>query len=136
MRKNAMTRTSNIKLLHSSNKDSFYLEADRSRITRVLSNLIDNAARSIAEEGTISINLEKKQDGYVTVSVKDTCTGIPDDIQPKLFTKFSSKSLSGTGLGLFISKSIIESHNGKMWAENNSSRGERWATFYFTLPHL
>jgi signal transduction histidine kinase len=126
--------TTNIKLLYSPDKDSFYVEADRSRIIQVLLNLIDNAARAISEEGTISINLDKKQDDYVTVSVKDTGTGIPDDILPKLFTKFSSKSLSGTGLGLFISKSIIESHNGKMWGENNFSRGESGATFYFTLP--
>ena len=126
--------TPNIELLYSPNEDSFYVEADRSRITQVLSNLIDNAIKSIAEEGTIFINLEKKQDDYVTVTVKDTGRGIPDDILPNLFTKFSSKSLSGTGLGLFISKSIIESHNGKIWGENNFSRGESGATFYFTLP--
>jgi len=124
----------NIELLYPLNKDSFYVEADRSRITQVLSNLIDNSIKSIAEEGTIFINLEKKQDDYVTVTVKDSGRGIPDDILPKLFTKFSSKSLSGTGLGLFISKSIIESHNGKIWGENNFSRGESGATFYFTLP--
>ena len=126
--------TPNIELLYPPSEDSFYVEADRSRITQVLSNLIDNAIKSIAEEGTIFINLEKKQDDYVTVTVKDTGRGIPDDILPKLFTKFSSKSLSGTGLGLFISKSIIESHNGKIWGENNFSRGESGATFYFTLP--
>ena len=110
--------TPNKELLYPPSEDSFYVEADRSRITQVLSNLIDNANKSIAEEGTIFINLEKKQDDYVTVTVKDTGRGIPDDILPNLFTKFSSKSLSGTGLGLFIS-SIIESHNGKIWGENN-----------------
>ena len=57
---------------------------------------------------------------------------IDSEIQPHLFTKFASKSFQGTGLGLFISKSIIEAHGGKMWAENNSDG--RGATFYFTLP--
>ena len=67
------------------------------------------------------------------VSVKDTGTGIDPEIMPRLFTKFVSKSVAGTGLGLFISKSIVEAHGGKMWAENNAD-GKEGATFYFSLP--
>ena len=67
------------------------------------------------------------------VSVKDTGTGIDPEIMPRLFTKFVSKSVAGTGLGLFISKSIVEAHGGKMWAENNAD-GKGGATFYFSLP--
>ena len=68
----------------------------------------------------------------VLISIKDTGTGIDPDIMPRLFTKFISKSVAGTGLGLFISKSIVEAHGGKMWGENNADG--RGATFYFNLP--
>jgi signal transduction histidine kinase len=69
---------------------------------------------------------------YVIVSMKDTGTGIDPEILPRLFTKFASKSSKGTGLGLFISKSIIEGHGGKIWAQNNSDG--KGATFSFSLP--
>jgi signal transduction histidine kinase len=73
----------------------------------------------------------------VIVSVKDTGPGIDDDVMPSLFTKFCTKSLSitkktGTGLGLYISKSIIEEHGGRIWAENNAH--DKGATFAFSLP--
>jgi len=70
--------------------------------------------------------------------VRDTGVGIDHDILPRLFTKFASKSDTGsTGLGLFISKSIVEAHGGKIWATNNVSNGngEKGATFTFSLPH-
>ena len=68
----------------------------------------------------------------VTVNVKDTGSGIDRDIMPRLFQKFASKSFQGTGLGLFISKSIVEAHGGKIWGGNNFDG--KGATFYFTLP--
>ncbi len=68
------------------------------------------------------------------VSVKDTGSGIDPDIMPRLFEKFSSKSFQGTGLGLFISKKIIEAHGGKIWGQNNVYNDDKGATFYFTLP--
>ncbi|HKG88413.1 MAG TPA: HAMP domain-containing sensor histidine kinase [Nitrososphaeraceae archaeon] len=74
------------------------------------------------------------------VSVKDTGAGIDPEILPRLFTKFATKSDVGTGLGLYISKSIIEAHGGKIWAENNNNNNNldeqtrRGSTFYFTLP--
>ena len=71
----------------------------------------------------------------VVVMVKDNGAGIDKQILPNLFTKFASKSFQGTGLGLFISKSIVESHGGKMWAENNED-GEQGATFGFSLPFV
>jgi signal transduction histidine kinase len=75
----------------------------------------------------------KKEDkDYVVISVKDTGQGIDSEILPKLFTKFTTKSKSGTRLGLFISKSIVEAHGGKIWATNNSDG--KGATFLFTLP--
>ena len=66
------------------------------------------------------------------VSIKDAGTGIDSEILPRLFTKFATKSDSGPGLGLFISKSIVEPHGGRIWAENNPD-GEKGAYFYFSL---
>lgn len=68
----------------------------------------------------------------VTVSIKDTGHGIDSEILPRLFTKFATKSNTGTGLGLYISKNIIEAHSGRIWAENNTDA--KGATFYFSLP--
>ena len=68
----------------------------------------------------------------IIVSVRDTGTGVNPDIMPRLFTKFASKSFQGTGLGLYISKNIIEAHGGKIWAENN--KDGRGSTFSFSLP--
>jgi signal transduction histidine kinase len=106
------------------------VSCDRSRIFEVLSNLIANAVK-FTEKGTITVRSEKK-DGYAVVSVSDTGTGIDPKIMPRLFTKFATSSDQGTGLGLFISKNIIEAHGGKIWAENNP--GGKGATFSFTLP--
>jgi signal transduction histidine kinase len=66
------------------------------------------------------------------ISVKDTGQGIHREILPKLFTKFATKSVAGTGLGLFISKGIVEAHGGRIWGENNSDG--KGATFSFSLP--
>ena len=68
----------------------------------------------------------------VLVSVTDTGSGINSEIFGRLFSKFASKSYQGTGLGLFICKSIVEAHGGKIWAENNSDG--KGATFSFSLP--
>jgi two-component system, OmpR family, sensor histidine kinase VicK len=116
---------------------NIFVQADKGRITQVISNLLSNALK-FTKEGTISINLERKKDDdyhndYVLISVKDTGQGINPEILPKLFTKFATKSeTGGTGLGLFISKSIVETHGGKIRAENNSDG--KGATFAFSLP--
>jgi two-component system sensor histidine kinase VicK len=74
------------------------------------------------------------QDTLVIVKVKYTGTGIGPDILPQLFSKFASKSFEGTGFGLFICKSIVESHDGKIWAENNNINTRD--TLSFTLPTI
>jgi signal transduction histidine kinase len=76
--------------------------------------------------------LSQKNDGQAIVSVKNTGMGIDSELFSRLFSKFASKSFSGTGLGLFIAKSIVESHNGEIWAENNID--DNGATFSFSLP--
>jgi len=110
-----------------------FVVADKGRISQVLSNLVGNALK-FTKFGTVSVSIEisnyedKKE---FIVSVKDTGTGIDGDIMPRLFTKFVSKSQTGTGLGLFISKSIVEAHGGRIWAENNPDG--KGATFRFSL---
>jgi signal transduction histidine kinase len=108
------------------------VEADKSRIFQVVSNLLRNAIK-FTPEGTIKISLTKR-DNMEEVSVKDSGIGIDSEIMPKMFERFTSKSEQGTGLGLFISKSIVTAHGGKIWGENNVDG--RGATFYFTLPAL
>src|SRR3712207_6024552 len=104
--------------------------------------LFRSAAAEEEEEG-------KEVGKEVLIAVKDTGIGIDPELMPRLFTKFATKSYQGTGLGLFISKSIVEAHGGKMWAKNNNNSNENdddnnndasnnrkhnGATFYFTLP--
>ena len=123
---------------------SIFVEADKVRIFQVISNLLSNAIKFTDKEGTISISLERrrevteaapgenKKEEEVIVSIRDSGVGIPPEIRHRLFSKFATKSDSGTGLGLFISKSIVEAHGGKIWVENNANG--RGTTFYFTLP--
>jgi signal transduction histidine kinase len=106
------------------------VEGDKARVSQVVSNLLANATK-FTKEGNISI-ISEKDDGNVIIRVKDTGTGVDSNIFPRLFTKFATKSDTGTGLGLFISKSIVEAHGGKIWAENNSDG--KGATFSFILP--
>ena len=113
------------------------VEGDRDRINQAISNLINNAIKFTSQKGgTISVTTEKRKskDGNLEaiINVKDTGEGIHPDIIPRLFTKFATRSSSGTGLGLYISKSIVVAHGGRIWAENNSDG--KGATFSFSLP--
>jgi signal transduction histidine kinase len=117
--------------------DDILLQADKSKIVEVISNLLSNAIK-FTPAGTITISVEKDKTNknnnknWVIISVKDAGQGIDVNILPRLFTKFASKSFHGTGLGLFISKGIVEAHSGKIWGENNPDG--RGATFSFSLP--
>jgi two-component system, OmpR family, sensor histidine kinase VicK len=138
------TKNSNIEIINKNNNNNnpIFVEADKDRIIQVLSNLLSNAIK-FTNQGKISINLfEKNDDNYeedgrkeVIVSVTDTGSGINSEILPRLFSKFTSKSYQGTGLGLFICKSIINAHGGRIWAENNAvSENKSGATITFSLP--
>lgn len=121
-----------IQVLSDESNKEVVINADKSRIAQVISNLLSNAIK-FTRQGTVQIAVEKKKDNKeVIVSMKDTGSGLDPEILPRLFSKFASKSFKGTGLGLFISKSIVEAHGGKIWAENNA--GGNGATFYFMLP--
>jgi signal transduction histidine kinase len=119
---------SNIKFEYTPRK--IVVQADRMRISQVVSNLLSNAVK-FTKRGTIYVSADNEE-GHVVASVRDTGPGIDPEIMPKLFTKFTSKSQTGTGLGLFISKSIIEAHGGRIWVENNKDK--KGATVTFRLP--
>ena len=122
--------------------------ADRYRLNQVISNLLSNAIKFTNRAGTIYIKIKNSagdnntnngnsissNNSAITVSIKDTGSGVDSEILPRLFTKFATKSDKGTGigLGLFISKNIVEAHGGRIWAENNKDAAG--ATFSFTLP--
>jgi two-component system, OmpR family, sensor histidine kinase VicK len=146
--KKQITKTNiDIKIFFEPHEEVILVEVDMARIIQVISNLLNNAIKFTRREGgTVTVKVQKKDyDTYgeikkdsntrstvVTVNVKDTGSGIDPDIMPRLFQKFASKSFQGTGLGLFISKSIVEAHGGKIWGGNNFDG--KGATFYFTLP--
>ncbi len=137
------TNSKNIRFVYSSDDDdNLTIHADRNGISRVFPNPINNCIKFIPQKdgGIISIFVEHKKSnkhtkgnkGTIVVSVKDNGEGIDKEIMPPLFTKFVTKSFHGTGLGLFISKSIIEAHGGKMWAyDNEDGKG---SIFSFSLP--
>jgi signal transduction histidine kinase len=101
------------------------------RINQVITNLLSNAIK-FTKEGTIT-TAAVPNDNEIIVIITDTGSGIDSQILPRLFTKFATKSAAGTGLCLFISKSIIEAHGGRIWGKNNYPEGNG-ATFGFSLP--
>jgi len=134
--------------------DPIMVKADRMRISQVLSNLLSNANKSIiGTEGKsikfIYVDLKRveasgqkippqshhqqpSKEEVAVISIQDEGSGINSELSLKLYEKFATGTYGGTGLGLYISKSIIESHGSKLWFEDN--RNGRGVTFYFTLP--
>jgi signal transduction histidine kinase len=141
----------NVKILYEPNNNNkqdnnnIFVQADRSRLTQVISNLLSNAVK-FTKKGTIRVTtqIKEEQDGQnddgddngsnkvVVISIKDTGSGISPEMLPRLFSKFATESDKGTGLGLFIAKSIVEAHGGNIWAENNADG--KGATFVLSLP--
>jgi two-component system, OmpR family, sensor histidine kinase VicK len=136
-------RNGKLELFYEPSKQDIFVEADKVRISQVISNLLNNAVK-FTEEGAVSIDVVVKENNnngknsgnIIIVSVKDSGEGIDPEILPKLFTKFATNSEKGTGLGLFICKSIVEAHGGRVWTQSNNTGGERrtGATFCFSLP--
>ena len=131
-------------------EEHIFIEADKERLTQVIDNILDNAFKFTDAEGSVTVTLVKQeahspprkpqlgeqieQQQYANIIIRDTGTGIDPQILPRLFSKFATKSHRGTGLGLHISKNIIEAHGGKIWAENNGNG--KGATFTIALPLL
>ena len=140
-------KNTNIQLIYPQlSAEPLFVYADKNRIQQVLSNLLSNALK-FTEDGVITINTEKfmdtvninsnennKEKEFVSIKIKDTGKGIDPEVLPRLFEKFATKSDKGTGLGLYISKNIIDAHGGKIWGEDNNKNGKNGAEFGFTLP--
>lgn len=121
-----------LQIIFSETKRPVHLQADKTRLYQVIANLLTNAIK-FTNVGAITVSAEvNDNNNELIVTVKDSGEGIHSDIIPRLFTKFATKSNVGTGLGLYISKNIIEAHGGRIWAENN--RDGKGANFTFTLP--
>jgi signal transduction histidine kinase len=149
------TRNNSISNSNNNNKDikiifkprgakEILVQADKQKIYQVIFNLLTNAVKFTKKEkeGAISITTDTNANkGEVIVSVKDTGSGISAHILPRLFSKFTTDSSEGIGLGLYISKSIVEAHGGRIWAKNNNNNDTLkgyeigGATFAFSLPN-
>ena len=133
----------NVKIiLEPKKEETRTINADESKIQQVIDNLLSNAL-DFTKDGTITLKVydlfirsddkdNQNTQESIALEVKDTGSGINEEIMPRLFEKFSRRSDSGAGLGLYISKKIVDMHGGKFWAQNN--RGAKGATFTITLP--
>jgi two-component system sensor kinase FixL len=129
----AGAREQNVQLRFNLNPEADLVLADRVQIQQVLVNLFRNALEAMAQSSRrelIATNA-RVADDMIEVVVSDTGTGFQDDVMPNLFQTFFTTKETGMGVGLSISRSIIEAHGGRMWAENNDLGG---ASFRFTLP--
>jgi two-component system, OmpR family, sensor histidine kinase VicK len=133
-RKEAKNNMKNIKLLCNHDDGDIFVEADKERLTQIICNLLSNAIKFTNLGGKVSVNIKRhsKPRQQVIISVTDTGEGIIPEFFPRLFTKFATTSILGTGLGLYISKNIVEAHGGRIWGENNPDG--KGATFSFSLP--
>jgi signal transduction histidine kinase len=130
--KNQINNPDRLKIIFSEKVKPVYVETDKTRLYQVITNLITNAIK-FTREGiiTVSVDVNDNNDELI-VAVKDSGEGIHSDLIPRLFTKFATKSNTGTGLGLYILINIIEAHGGRIWAVNNQDG--IGATFSFSLP--
>ena len=108
------------------------ITADRVQLQQVLMNLMLNGIEAMKETGgVLTVKTGRGEGGQVLISVSDTGVGLPAGRADEIFDAFFTTKLQGSGMGLAISRSIVESHGGRLWATSNDGRG---ATFHFTLP--
>ena len=106
--------------------------ADRVQLQQVLMNLMLNGIEAMRDEaGELTIRSQRAENGFLLISVSDTGVGLPREKADQIFNAFYTTKPQGTGMGLAISRSIVEAHGGRLWATANAQRG---ATFYFTVP--
>jgi signal transduction histidine kinase len=134
-----LAKRKKLKLIFQKPKDKVpKIEIDPEKISIVFQNLLDNAIHYTKSEGMIKFSIKYlKNKKEIFVSVKDSGIGIPESQQKRVFQRFFravnavKTETVGTGLGLFITKNIIEAHHGKIWFESVENKG---TTFYFTIP--
>jgi signal transduction histidine kinase len=109
------------------------LVVDRVQLQQVFMNLMLNAIEAMKDAGggELTVTSRVNPEGWLLVSISDTGVGLPEDWTEEIFDAFHSTKPQGTGMGLTITRSIVESYGGRVWATNNQGRG---ATFCFTLP--
>lgn len=135
---NSASSGKDVSVLYEPPNENIVVEADKERISQVVRNIIGNALE-FTSEGTVLVTLRKERQQenegrqIAVVAVTDSGCGIDPAIVPRIFEKFVTRSDKGTGLGLFVSKSIIQAHEGRIWVQNNTE-GEKGTTFCFTLP--
>ena len=135
---NSASNGKDVSVLYEPPNENIVVEADKERISQVVRNIIGNALE-FTSEGTVLVTLRKERQQenegrqIAVVAVTDSGCGIDPAIVPRIFEKFVTRSDKGTGLALFVSKSIIQAHEGRIWVQNNTE-GEKGATFCFTLP--
>jgi two-component system sensor kinase FixL len=129
----AGAREQGVQLRFGLNPEADLVLADRVQIQQVLVNLFRNALEAMAQapRRELIVSNRRAADDMIEIDVSDTGTGLHDDVKPNLFQTFYTTKETGMGVGLSISRSIIEAHGGRMWADNNAAGG---ATFRFTLP--
>ena len=123
---------------NNNHQSPLFVYADKNRIQQVIFNLLDNASK-FTEKGEITLSIKDDAENNsnekcndITIRIQDTGKGIDSEMLPRLFKKFATKSERGTGLGLYITKNIIEAHGGKIWTEKTSNG--KGTLFVFTLP--
>jgi two-component system, OmpR family, sensor histidine kinase VicK len=135
---NSASSGKDVSVLYEPPNENIVVEADKERISQVVRNIIGNALE-FTSEGTVLVTLRKERQQenegrqIAVVAVTDSGCGIDPAIVPRIFEKFVTRSDKGTGLALFVSKSIIQAHEGRIWVQNNTE-GEKGTTFCFTLP--
>jgi signal transduction histidine kinase len=113
-------------------QDTPKLRADRVQLQQVIMNLMLNAIEAMKDTGgELTIKSRLNPDGRLLVSISDTGVGLPEERKEEIFDPFHSTKPQGTGMGLTITRSIVESYGGRVWATNNPGAG---ATFHLTLP--
>lgn len=117
----------------------YFVHADQGKIKQVVSNLMDNAIK-YTPKGGIAVTMERTKDDKIRVNFKDTGVGITPEVMPKLFDKFSrapgasQTNITGTGLGLYVAKKMMEAHRGRVWAESEGK--DKGSTFHMELDAL
>jgi signal transduction histidine kinase len=106
--------------------------ADRVQLQQVLMNLMLNGIEAMKDTGgKLTVTSKSNEDGQLVISVSDAGVGLPGEKPDRIFEAFFTTKAQGTGMGLSISRTIVESHSGRLWASANTGRG---ATFHFSLP--